>query len=341
MMDGSAFGAAFNKEVMDRLMDEPDEDIPEQTPEPEPEPALDETPTPEPEPEEEEAEPEPEPIAVEEEAPEEAPEETEEAPQELILGRYKTTDELVNAYQEIRGLQQNTAEAMREREAEIEEMKALLRQAAEALQTQQPQAPDPALVQWAEQNGLDPQSLPVLQALADQAAQVRLAPMQEQMEKAQAEAAQQAEYQAQVGAVQSFRSAHPDIEPGSPEDERHAEVFKALREDPQILLQFNADTLEIALEASQDPAFYSIIRANPGLIDTDEGLEYARWQATLKKGTQTAQTQALKKQSKAQRTAAARKAHVETGGAPPAQSPDEEDVVDIAFNLPKRDSAFF
>jgi hypothetical protein len=245
---------------------------------------------------------------------------------------------LVNAYQEVRGLQQRTAGQIQEKDAELEEMKALLAQAAQALQAQQgPQQPDPQLVQWAENQGIDPASLPVLMQLADQAAAAKVAPMQQQLEAAKAEQEAQAAYNAQVGAIQQFRQKHPEVAPNSDEDNRHAEVFKQMQDDPQIQMQWNEDTLEIALEASRDPDLYAIIRANPALIDTDEGLEYARWQATLKKGTQTAQTQALKKQTKAERTAAARKAHVETGSVAPGSSPEPEDAVDIAFALPKND----
>jgi hypothetical protein len=193
------------------------------------------------------------------------------------------------------------------------------------------------LVQWAENQGIDPASLPVLMQLADQAAAAKVAPMQQQLEAAKAEQEAQAAYNAQVGAIQQFRQKHPEVAPNSDEDNRHAEVFKQMQDDPQIQMQWNEDTLEIALEASRDPDLYAIIRANPALIDTDEGLEYARWQATLKKGTQTAQTQALKKQTKAERTAAARKAHVETGSVAPGSSPEPEDAVDIAFALPKND----
>jgi hypothetical protein len=275
---------------------------------------------------------------AQEDTPEEEDEPPEETPEPLILGRYKSTDDLVNAYQEVRGLQQRTAGQIQEKDAELEEMKALLAQAAQALQAQQgPQQPDPQLVQWAENQGIDPASLPVLMQLADQAAAAKVAPMQQQLEAAKAEQEAQAAYNAQVGAIQQFRQKHPEVAPNSDEDNRHAEVFKQMQDDPQIQMQWNEDTLEIALEASRDPDLYAIIRANPALIDTDEGLEYARWQATLKKGTQTAQTQALKKQTKAERTAAARKAHVETGSVAPGSSPEPEDAVDIAFALPKND----
>jgi hypothetical protein len=333
---------------MDRLMDEPEEDLAPDEPEASVIEAPPETPeVVEPDPDslpdtEEEPEEEAEEATEAQEEPPEEDEPAEETPEPLILGRYRSTDDLVTAYQEVRGLQQRTAQQISERDAELEEMKALLAQAAQALQQQQgPAQPDPQLVQWAENQGIDPASLPVLMQLADQAAAAKVAPMQQQLEAAKAEQERQAEYNAQVSAIQAFRNKHPEVTPNSEEDNRHAEVFKAMQEDPQIQLQWNEDTLEIALEASKDPDLYAIIRANPALIDTDEGLDYARWQATLKKGTQTAQTQAQQKQTKQARQAAARKAHVETGSVAPGATPEEEDVVDIAFNLSKKDSAFF
>lgn len=349
MADGSTFGPAFNKETMAAFLDEPEEELgtPEETPEPPPEPveepSLDEVASEEEAPEEPSPEEEPtEPLAVAEETPVEPEVSPEEPVEPLLLGRYKTPEDLANAYQELRGLQERVSQESHAKDEQIEEMKALLSQAAEALQgPKTPQAPDPQLIAWAEQNGIDPQSLPVLQQMADQAAQQRLAPMQEQLEAQKAEAERQAEYQQQVSSVQAFRTKHPEITPNSDEDNRHAEIFAALREDPQIKLQWNEETLEIAYEAAQDPDFYSIIRANPALIDTDEGLDYARWQATLKKGTTVAQTQVLKKQDQSKRDAAARKAHVETGGASPAGTPEEEDVVDIAFALQQNESPLF
>ncbi len=347
MADGSAFGSSFDKEMLASFLDEPEEDLgtpdeetPETPPEPEVEPALDEVPEEE-VPEEEEPEEATAEIAVEEAVEPEEPS-PEEPGEPLLLGRYKTPEELVKAHQELKSLQERVSQESNAKDKQIEEMQALLKQAAEALQgPKQPEAPDPALIRWAEENGLDPSILPVLQQMADQSAQQRIAPMQEQIETQKAEAERQAEYNAQIAAVQEFRTKHPEVEPNSDEDNRHAEVFSAMREDPSIMLQWSPETLEIAYEAAKDPDFYSIIRANPALIDTDEGLEYARWQATLKKGTTVAQTQALKKQDKSKRDAAARKAHVETGGSSPAGTPDEEDVVDIAFAMEQKDSPLF
>jgi hypothetical protein len=344
MPDGTAFGSAFDRETIAAMLDEPAEDLgetevieaPEEVEEL-PEIVPEEAPAAELEEEVSAEEEELAPQDVEEEVEEEA-----EPPAPLILGRYKTTEDLANAYQEVRGLQQRTSQAIQERDAELEEMKQLLAQAAQALQERQgPKPPDPQLIQWAESQGIDPATLPVLMQLADQAAAVKVAPMQEQLTKAKEEQERQAEYNNQVSAIHAFRSKHPEIAPDSPEDNRHAEIFAAMRDDRQIQLQWNEETLEIALEASQDPDFYQIIRANPALIDTDEGLEYARWQATLKKGTQNAQTQALKKQTKTERTAAARKAHVETGSTAPTAAQEPEDVVDIAFAMTKKDSPLF
>lgn len=74
--------------------------------------------------------------------------------------------------------------------------------------------------------------------------------------------------------VTGFRSAHPDVAPGSQQDYEMSQVVQELG-----LRALNPESLEIGYEAWANPALRTVLRAVPTLIDTDEGMAYARLQA--------------------------------------------------------------
>lgn len=114
--------------------------------------------------------------------------------------------------------------------------------------------------------------------------------------------------------VQTFLNSNPDVVPGSEMDHaigdvmaelqtdsegnhrpelfpyslQNLEAAKQLAADPALFktvvdldLVPDSDTLAIAREAQQNPAFYKQLRANPTYVDTPEGIELAREMASL------------------------------------------------------------
>lgn len=184
--------------------------------------------------------------------------------------------------------------------------------------SQQMAATDPAFAQQLEVNE-------TLRPLVEQ----QVAPMREQMEMAQ----QQAEAERVVG---DFRARHPEVAAGSNHDLGVSQVMQELN-----LRAMNPDSLEIGYEAYQNPSLKTVLRANPTLIDSDDGMAYARMQAQQLFGSppgtppQAGTPQGTPAQQQAPIQATPR-AFVETGGsgAPVRAAPGQrsQDEFDEAFD---------
>lgn len=291
-----------------------------------PAPAAAETPSPEasqPAPAQEGA-----PDGAQPAAPETPAAETTDTPQ-VYAGRFSSVEELEKGYSNVWNMHLRTAEQNRSLQAERDQMEAALAQVVPLIQRLQQSG------QLAEALGMDEDTLRQMQS--QQATEARLAAMQQQVVAAQESSAAQA-------AITAFRTRHPEVVPG-PIEQAMLEVFAEHDLEPT-----DPAVYEIALEAAKDPQLRKVLRANPALIDTDEGMEIARQLAampTLAQAQSVGAQQASQQARAQQQEARARQAHVETGpaGGPPmdAQTPPR-DPFDQVMDLAKRSrsgSAFF
>lgn len=276
----------------------------------------------------EEPQPEPEAPETEEEETTEAPEEQ---PPELILGRFKSVEDLQSAYRNLEGrfteLGQETAQERRARE----ELENALRQAAPALKAffdQQRQVPE----------DFDPSDPAAIQRVIDQ----RVAQQMQTIEAQQAQAQQQATIEAQRHAIESWEAAQADLTPeiageikGIFDDYRYdpetnqetlpvtkenLDLAKTLASNPQArhLLRVHnlfpdPEYVKAAVEASGNESLYEVVMANPLAMETPQGMAWARKAAGMPEVVAQAQSKAQEAQARnqqAQRNAA----YVETGG---------------------------
>lgn len=273
-MDGSAFGLGAldteptdGSEGMDSLEDEPQAGEPGTPP---PAETLPEAPAPDddrevPQPVVDEGEEDyPQaPAAQEEQTPAEA-----EAPQPgqegyRWGGRFDDPVALDQAY---RALQREYTTDHQERLAmgsKLAQMEMALQQLGPVLQQ--------IATRQSEGDEDDPQVQ--LARFLDQAVNQRVQQAVEPLQRSQAAAQEQA---AETAAIQAFASAHPELTPDGEEDLALATMTNVLQLD-----RSNPEALEIGLEAVRDPALAMVLRATPELVDSDEGMDYARVQARL------------------------------------------------------------
>jgi hypothetical protein len=242
---------------------------------------------------------------------------------------YKDLSAVEQSYLNMRGVYNRTLDRQRQIEARNAELEAYLQQVAanqQAAPTQAaplPSIPVPAGVDPAEWAQLQATLAPIVGPMVES----RVAQAQQQWEAQQRQFQTQAQAQNQVqlaeAAVRTFREAHPDVAPGSVEEQVVADVMRSYG------LPLEAPAMERALEIGADPKLGAVIRANPAFAHSDEGMSLARTLASLP----AAQAQAVQGATAAQAAqgeAARRAAHVETGGtgapvqSPPGNQPKDE-----------------
>jgi hypothetical protein len=251
--------------------------------------------------------------------------------EQLLAGRFKDITELEKAYKEAQGWGTRQQQQLL---AQQQEMLALRRQSEETQKLlgelvpyfqQQVVAEDP---EAAERMALLQELQPLIQQQVE--------PMRQQL------AAEQAKVQAER-IVAEFRQKHPDVPAGGREDFEVAQVVQELN-----LVHSDPEALDIAYEAWKDPSLRTVLRANPALIDTDEGMTYARAQARALFGSSgggaATSSQATPGMTPSQ---PARQAFVETGGtgtpasaAPGKRSGDEFDEAFDAWAAEKKSPLF-
>lgn len=236
----------------------------------------------------------------------------------LLAGRFKTVEDLEAGWRESDAFARraagraNQAEtASRQAAAELAAMREQIKVLQPLIDAQQRPQIDPAML---EQAGIDPSQLGLVQQLIDHQVESRLGPVQQQIEaEATARTAEQAD-RARLEAISAFRAAHPD-------SDQHETPMVDLLDDLGVLEQprqrpdgtwyhpgpKDAGWYEVAFEAVQRPALARVLRGNPTLSETDDGMEVARAQA--------AQLEAL-----AARTAQPQGAPAPTAPAPPGSA---------------------
>jgi hypothetical protein len=218
-----------------------------------------------------------------------------EAVEQLIFGKYKSMEEAEKGYKEIVALQTKTAQARRaaerrenERAEYVQRLEASLQQALPIIQQanqQQPRPQEPQLgSEWyGEAGNLTPQQI---QQMVDQQLSTRLDTLTQQ---AQAQAEQQRTMQEAETAVMGFYEKHPEVTFEGDLDGQITETILSLNEswerggqDPLDIS--NPESLEIAYEAAKNPELRSVLEMNPAYVDSDAGMQMARFQAALIKG---------------------------------------------------------
>ncbi len=259
-------------------------------------------------------------------------EEEVEAEAQRLAGIYETVPELERGYtslqgaftrvsQDYRQLESNQAEIenyITQQQQQMDELVALL-QAREAEQ-------DP---EFAERLA---RSQEIQQAIAQRLAPIEEGYAEQQEQQQQQSVMAQAQRQAEV-AVASFHVAHPDVAPGSPADRQLADTFRQLRAANVPLDIRNPAHLEIAYEATQNPALAQELMFAPNAVAIPNGMDVLRQRvgATVAAsgGTPTPGTRPPAQGRKAAGTRPAAHVEVGSGGAPvdtaPGKQPDEFD----------------
>lgn len=268
---------------------------------------------------------------------------------------FKGIAEAEETYKQMQRLQFDSAERLKQAQAERDQAMAYLQWVAQQAQMQaQLQQPPPGQVDPAleaelhrmypdeEQRELARGFLPLMQSRIAQAqqqmAQVyeqRLAQERQVMLESQRRAAFE-------GAVNAFMSAHPDVQPGSPEEYALAQTIQRLG----IPITDPKTALERAYEISRHPGLEQVIAAVPVLAHSEQGMAQARSFANLPAPGQAQGPEQQRVRDAREAEAARRAAHVETGGqgaptslAPGARPPDEFDRA-LAAHRATPDNAF-
>jgi hypothetical protein len=336
------------KEENDPLSEDYQAEMPAPEPEPEPEaPTAEETSAPEaqsplPEPDAPEqpalAEGE-EPASGEAPSPPEA--ETEPEPEEDWKRRHDI----------LRDTQRRTAEDRNELQRQRDEAMRAVAEARQAMVDLQAKvAGDPEMDQLrakATELGLEPEQLDITAQMAQRIADEKISKLQSQFEQERERTANERIRSERMRVIDDWKRSHEDWSDAEPE------MMAVLREVGAIDQngvfaddELRTDHLEIAYEASKDPSLRAILAAMPILYESDEGLMFARKQASLEKliqqlpgtstpksETQPAQTQATEAALKEAETLPASSGPSVTSTEPPQDEFDE--VLALDGNKPR------
>ena len=268
---------------------------------------------------EQDDEPDAEPEAIPEEGAPAEEGDADDTSEELLAGKYQSVEELERGYAEQVQWATRMAQQQAEQARKLEEQQQLLTQLL------------PLVNQWrAEQDPEFAEQLEEMQRLQP-LVESQVAPMRAQME-------QERSMMALVQTVSEFRARHPDVPANSPADHELRGALDSLGIPPE---QYQAQHLEAAYQMIQDPSFARVMRHNPHLVSSEEGLAYAQDQARLLN-----QAQAPVRQKAVAAAPRGDDAFVETGGsgapaAPPgSQQGDEFDAALKAWQT-ERNSPLF
>lgn len=331
------------------IFDAPEEQGTEEAPATEVEPALDqivETPTEEPS----------------EEAPVEqtATAETETPTEQYTFGgrTFATQEAAEESYRQAqrelveRGTRANQAEAriaalqaeIAQQRADIQRVLPLIQQAQQP--TQSPRL-DPSLLERA---GLDPELAPVLQQFVDGQVASRLGPVEQELQRERERVASEAQQAAQASEAEALRSAQTTFRAAHPDYTEHEQAMISVMADLE-LVQVDAQGrpvplrgssgqialsdptwYEIAYEAARRPALGRVLRANPALSETDDGMAIARLNAAQ---LEAQEARAAQPQTQAPATSPAAGVHVLTGptNTPSATAQATKDAIDEIVEL--------
>lgn len=306
-------------------------------------------------PEEDPAAEEPEPETPAETEPEEAdpaldsaPESAPEEPEpRLWANKYQDPEALERGYNESREMWRRANDAAKVERAEKlqlqEQYAALYRQMEQAIPVlQQAAQREEAYRTFAEnyrqQYGNYPEGYTPpapqpqpgpqdVQSIVDQRLAAERAAWQAQMEEQQ-------QYQALNWAVQNLYEAHPELDPN--DQSQYVPIYDAVQELSNAWERYGIEvdpadngSLEIAYEASKDPALLEVLKLNPAYFESAYGMELARRDAAVISGRVPATTEPRTEAKPASQVKAsgARKPYSESA-ATGASAPGTEDEND-------------
>ncbi len=246
---------------------------------------------------------------------------TEEAEQRLYADRYQNLDQFERGYKELQGGFTRVVQELKQRDSYVEQLTQRQGQMEQAfqmlvpyLQRMQAEADPEAAEQMKRQMALAEQT--------KQAVDQQVAPLKQELQTERTKAAA-------MNVLQRFYAEHQDVAPESPNDRAVAATLQGI--GGSLMSPWD---LEVAYHAAQDPALYTVLRANPHLRSSAEGVAMAQHHANQLR-------QAAGQEAAPQRpqTVQRKGAHVETGGtgapasAAPGQKPvDEFDEALTAYN---------
>jgi hypothetical protein len=275
-----------------------------------------------------------------------AEEPAEEAPR-LYANKYQTPEDLERGYNDSREMWRRANEARKVEAAEKlqlqEQYAALYRQMESAVPIlQQAAQREEAFRTFAEKyrqqygdypEGYTPPAPPSqqgpqdVQAIVDQRLAAERAAWQAQMEEQQ-------QMQALQWAVQGLYESHPELDPD--DTSQYVPIYDAVQELSTAWERYGIEvdpadhgSLEIAYEASKDPALLEVLKLNPAYFESAYGMELARRDAAVISGRVPATTEPRTEAKPASQLKAsgARKPYVESA-ATGASSPNTEDEND-------------
>jgi hypothetical protein len=190
-------------------------------------------------------------------------------------GKYRTPDELAQGYGEVttaftRVTQQNAEmrQAIEDQQSQIASSQAQMGEIVQFLQAKAAED-DP---DFAEELARRQQM--------DQMVSSRTQPLQEQLAQQQQQSAQRAQqeaYKAEArGAISGFFAAHPDITPDSDGDRAMTQTVQTLLQSGVALDIRSPEHLEVALEATRNPAFAVELMMSPQAMAVPGGVARIR-----------------------------------------------------------------
>lgn len=327
-------------ESLEFLSDYEDKEEPE--PEAEVEAPTEEEPAEEtPEEPQEETPEEPEEPEAKEETDEEEPEEEKEEEPELILGRFKSWDDVAAAYRNAESWATRVSQENSTYRKQVDELSAKEKQMAEAMQQIAPLLPYAEQLMKERQEQVDWDDPAQRQAAIQAEIQRQAQPTPEAPQEPTEDFSQE---------IQGFAQEHPEAvsdpqidaamtrviqgfwyEDGQmnrdnfPVTKQNLELAYTIAREPRLeatsteldFVPSDNEDIQFLRDATDNPGLLQQVKANPHLLTSSEGQQLARRQAQLLDGVETAKTDAPNK-SKAKAEAERKKAFVEEpgGGAP-------------------------
>lgn len=224
----------------------------------------------------------------------------------LLAGKYKDVSALEQGYKEIVKLQSQTARARNKAERDMAALSEQVETLERTLQQAIPYVNQALMAQQGQpQQALSPQQQGPwgYDEPQPQQPQGPLTPQQQQLMidnlvaqrmsglRSEIETNMEAQYKQQETetAVYSFFEKHPEIAMGSEDDSLIMETIDELNRSWESMGQppiyaGNAESLEIAFEASKNPELRAVLSLNPQYFDSDAGMQLARFQAAMMRG---------------------------------------------------------
>jgi hypothetical protein len=239
------------------------------------------------------------------ETPESGGAETSAPEPKLWAGKYQTPEALEQGYRERSEMHRRAAERASQFEAQqqaiaqkAQEMEKALRRAVPFIQDlqrenqalkQRPQLDQFGNVVETPQATVPPVDPRQVEQYVNTRTQAEVSRLRQELE---AQMQEQSQLEARKVSIMKFYEDHPEVEIRGPIDSDIRETLQDFSDawgdwEPDVA---NPEVLEIAYEASKDPALRAVLRKNPQFIDDEDGMKLARFEAAILRGEPITQT---------------------------------------------------